>query len=430
MTEDSFEVEPEAEPEKIQADWLQELPRDKHGALKNTFAVLCAILRRAPEYESLRYNDMTLSPELNGNPLPEAESGSIRERIELRYDISPTPQNLSQALLTVSSERRFHPIKEYLRSLEWDGKSRLDGVLERVLCAPPNELYSTMIRKWFISAVARGLTPGAKVDTALVLVGRQGRQKSTFFSVLGGSWFSDSPIDIRNKDSMLQLAASWVYEWGEIEQITNAREASEVKAVLSSRQDMFRPPYERGVRTIPRGCVLVGTTNQGQFLNDETGSRRFWVVPAPAQIDVALLRANRDQLWAEAVAALEAGENWWLADAEDKAREADAERYQQSSPWEDEIIAWLAANRKNPKIHPALKLGELMEQCLKIERKDLDSKGRAASKILKKLGFEARLARCSRGVGSELGRFWFWPDEPRWLASDSNKLDPEDGGEL
>lgn len=429
VTSDGFEVESESErSDDDKPEWILRLPRDKKGALKNTFAVLCAIIRNAPEFATLRHNDMTLSPELHGETLPESEALRFREHIENRYGISPAWQNVLQAIQMVSRENRFHPVREYLQSLRWDGTPRVDSVLERILGVPNvTELHRLMLRRWFVSAVARGISPGSKVDTALVLVGKQGHRKSTFFSVLGGEWFNDSQIDIRNKDSMLQLAASWIYEWGEIEQITNAREASEVKAVLSSRKDLFRPPYERGVQAVPRGCVLVGTTNQAQFLNDETGSRRFWVIPAPAKINVDGLAAARDQLWAEAVMLYQDGETWWLEESDDQEREADAERYQQSSPWEDEITAWLSANRKNPRMYPAFKLNELMEQCLQIEKKDQDAKGKRVAKVLKKLGFEARYSRVNRGNGSELARFWFWPESPTWLTEpDSDGVD--DGG--
>lgn len=440
VTSDGFEVESDgeggSESKNIPARpaheaWINTLPRDKKGALKNTYAVLCTILRNGAEFLTLQYNDMTLSPELHGKPLPEDEAARIREHIEKRYGISPAWLNLLQAIQMVSRENRYHPVREYLQNLKWDRRQRIDTVLEKILgVTDATPLHKLMLRKWFISAVARGISPGSKVDTALVLVGQQGHRKSTFFSVLGGEWFNDSQIDIRNKDSMLQLAASWIYEWGEIEQITNAREASEVKAVLSSRKDLFRPPYERGVQAVPRGCVLVGTTNQAQFLNDETGSRRFWVIPAPTKINVEGLAAARDQLWAEAVAAYEGGEFWWLEEHEDREREADAERYQQSSPWEDEIMSWLSANRKNPRMYPAFKLNELMEQCLQIEKKDLDAKGKRVAKVLKKLGFEARYSRVNRGNGSELARFWFWPESPTWAREQDGGVDDEGGFEV
>src|SRR5262249_55182216 len=153
-----------------------------------------------------------------------------------------------------------------------------------------------MIRAWFVSAVARARQPGCKVDTALILIGSQGHYKSSFFRALGAPWFVDTQIDLSNKDAYMQLAAAWVYELPEIENITWAKQAGQIKGFVSSQVDRYRPPYERAVQEVKRGCVIVGTTNEDRFLSDSTGSRRFWCLSVTKVVDVEAVKAARDQL--------------------------------------------------------------------------------------------------------------------------------------
>lgn len=324
-------------------DWVAALYTSKGGAVKNTFANLCAILRNDTAYSTLRHNGMTLSPEIGGQAVTDARMGLIREEIEHRYGFSPSAEGVAQALVAVASERSYHPVQEYLGGLVWDGVERLtDASADYLGAATPVD--RTMLRAWFVSAVARALSPGCKVDTVLVLVGPQGYYKSSFFDTLAGpGWFTDSHVDLSNKDVYMQLARSWVVEWGEIERITARRGSDEVKSFISSRTDTFRPPYGRTVMAVPRSCVIVGSTNEDAFLQDPTGARRFWCIRVTRCIDTAAVAAARDQLWAEAVAAYRAGEGWWLAPEAAAAQTAASEAFRTVDPWEPPIAEWLAA---------------------------------------------------------------------------------------
>ncbi len=327
-------------------EWMDELIRSPKGAIRNTFANICAILRHAPEYAGLRFNEMLLTPEMGGKALADAELGAMREGIERRYQFSPGADSLSQALITVSAERIHHPVREFLRSLVWDGVARIDHVAGWYLGAEQSPINVTMLRAWFISAVARAMDPGCKVDTALVLVGKQGARKSSFFRVLGGEWFSDTGINLDSKDAYQQLRGAWVYEWGEIEYITGRAHASKVKAFVTSQVDSFRPPFMRALSAYKRSNVIVGSTNEDQFLNDPTGSRRFWCVRVGDHIDLERLTADRAQLWAEAMAAYRGGEAWWLSSDAEQARDGASEDFRVADPWEGAIAAWLAG--RNP----------------------------------------------------------------------------------
>lgn len=328
------------------SDWERALVRSGRG-VKNTFGNLCKIFRGAPEFAGrLRLNEMNQRVELDSRPLPEEHVGRIRETIEDADwgGFSPGKDSTFDAIRTVASERRYHPVREYLEGLVWDGESRLDKVITEVLRVPEiaiTPVSRAIIRKWFVSAVARALDPGCKCDTALVLQGAQGLKKSTFFAVLGGVWFGDTEIRIGDKDGLQQIHANWITEWGELDRITGSRHAGEVKSFVARQRDDFRPPYGRNVETYKRSCVIVGSVNPEAFLNDPTGSRRFWVIRVVLEIDVELLREWRDQLWAEAVVAYRAGETFFLDGEQEKERAEAAEAFRVRDSWEDVVEQWL-----------------------------------------------------------------------------------------
>lgn len=328
---------------QAEEDWASQLARNnnKQRDPKSTFANVCIVLRNAEEFRTLRFNEMTLSPELHGRALDDADLGIVRERIERQYLFAPASESLAHALVTVSSERKYHPVREYLEGLKWDGKRRLDRVAPDILGAESTPINRACLRAWFISAVARALKPGCKVDTCLILIGPQGMYKSTFFSILGGAWFSDTAIDLDSKDAMQQVNHAWIYEFGELDQITSKAHAGRIKAFISSQVDKYRPPYGKSVVSVPRGNVIVGSTNEDQFLADPTGARRFWCVRVPGRIDRDALTMSRDQLWAEALEAYRANEQWWLAGDAEKAQAAAADDHAIEHPWTPKIIDWL-----------------------------------------------------------------------------------------
>jgi putative DNA primase/helicase len=179
------------------------------------------------------------------------------------------------------------------------------------------------------------------VDTTLILAGPQGYYKSTFFRVLAGDHaFCDTPIDMRNKDAYLALRGAWLYEMAELSSM-RPRDAETVKAFLAAQEDHYRPPYGREMVDAPRQVVFVGTTNEVGFLNDPTGARRFWPVAVTRPIRVQDVRAERDQLWAEAVAAFRQGESWWLGEEGDAELREVHQDYESEDPWEVMIREWI-----------------------------------------------------------------------------------------
>lgn len=203
-------------------------------------------------------------------------------------------------------------VKEFLTTLPpWDLTPRLDTLLTDYLGAADNIYTRAVSRKSFTAAVARAMTPGVKFDILTVLVGPQGLGKSTFLSILGGEWFSDSLTTFTGKDAYEMIQGVWINEIGELNGFSKA-ENGQVKQFLSKKEDIFRVPFCKRTEQFPRRCVFFGTTNEGEFLKDKTGGRRFWPVDcgvnAPAKSVFKDLNLERDQIWAEAFLAWQMGE--------------------------------------------------------------------------------------------------------------------------
>ena len=231
-----------------------------------------------------------------------------------------------QALLDandlIMSQSTFHPVREWLESLEWDGIERLDTMLCDYLGAEDNPLTRAMTRKHFTAAVARVMRPGCKYDYILTLIGPQGIGKSTLVKTMGGDWFDDSMTSIEGKEGMEQIRGKWLIEFGEL---TNYKKSTSeaYKAFISKQEDSYRPAYGRKVEVYPRQCVFFATTNEPAFLKGDTGNRRFWTVEcdkADIMKDVwDELPEEREQLWAEAVHYFRNGEKLYLPRELEKA---------------------------------------------------------------------------------------------------------------
>lgn len=284
--------------------------------------------------------------------LIDADVSTFRARIEARFpggkdrDQNETGLQLSIADLHAACEQvahgnPYHPVREYLSGLTWDGTQRLGAACEDLLGAERSELNQAILTRWFVSAVARAIRPGCKVDTVLILVGDQGALKSTWFATLAAPWFVDSAVDLSDKDSYQVLRRAWIYEWAELEVLRRTKDAATAKAFLSSSVDTYRPSYGRLVVDVPRGCVIVGSTNNDEFLSDYTGNRRFWPVRV-GKIDIESTAAQRDQLWAEAMRLYSSGERWWLDGSELEWMEGRHEEHVIRDAWEEVVLSWTA----------------------------------------------------------------------------------------
>lgn len=278
------------------------------------------------------------SPPWGGKPRPLRESDADElalwiagtERIVMSRD------HWWHALTTEAERHPFDLVRDWLESIEWDQQERISWWLAHRCGAEASPFVAAASRAWMVSAVARTLQPGVQADHMLVLEGEQGVGKTTVIRELAGAeWYSEVAVSDA-KDAILTVHGPWICEWAELSGLQR-RDAETVKAFVSRRTDRVRLPYGRRMVDIPRRCVFAGSTNEGTWQTDPTGGRRYWPVKV-GRCDVKGIRADREQMWAEAVAAYRAGEQWWL-DGE-VAREARGEqeaRYE-GDPWEDRIL--------------------------------------------------------------------------------------------
>jgi predicted P-loop ATPase len=255
-----------------------------------------------------------------------------------RYRLHAKSTAVAEAIEAIARRHRFHPVREYLDGLNWDGIPRVASLLAAYCGADATDYTTRASEILLFSAVARVLVPGAKADVMVVLEGTQGAGKTRAVRTLfGAEWSAEAMESPASKDFYQCLAGRWGIEIGEMESFTKA-EVNKVKQALSAQDDTYRPSYGRYARKFPRQCVFVGTTNDDQYLRDATGARRFLPVRVSA-VDVKKLGADRDQIWAEAIARYRKGVDWWTLP--DGAAEQQDARYLADS-WSDPIERWLS----------------------------------------------------------------------------------------
>lgn len=293
----------------------------------------------------LRFNEMSGRHIIGDELLRDAFIDEVRANIEARFDgakgekgLKLSREDVFHALVQVAETNRFHPVRSYLQGLKWDGIERLNNVAYDILDAK-GELSQIVIRKFLISAVARPLSPGCKVDTVPILVGPQGVGKSSFIRTICAPWFIDSPIDVHTKDAFQVGRTAWLVELAELESLRRAKDATAIKAHITSAVDTYRASYGRFVQDVPRTYLFIGSTNQDEFLVDETGNRRFWPVRV-GKIEIGFAEEQRDQIWAEAVHAFSQGERWWLSTEEESLLDTAHEQHRIRDAWEVPILAW------------------------------------------------------------------------------------------
>lgn len=277
------------------------------------------ILERDPALRDvLAYNELSNNVQARTPwPWPHGPAGDVTDAVDLLLGDYLTEQYglpsisraaLTEAIQTVAHKRRFHPIREYLQGLAWDGTSRIDKWLIHALGESPSTRRPAMVeylqvvgRCWLLGMVNRVMDPGCKFDYCPVLEGAGGLRKSTLVEVLAGKqYFSDTPFEVgRGKEGQEQVQGLWLYEIAELTHFSKA-EVGAIKAFISSKADRYRVAYGATVSNFPRQCLLVGTTNENTYLRDRTGNRRFWPIPVRNVINTEWVAKYRDQLLAEA----------------------------------------------------------------------------------------------------------------------------------
>lgn len=337
----------------------------------------------------VRLNEFDQDIYVDGERLADADLIDIANDVDRCYDLPNVKPMVADALVSVARQHAYHPVRDYLRGLRWDGRRRIEGMLTTYMGAAPGLANDAMAYRWMISAVARIMAPPVKVDTMLILAGKQGAGKSTFAAILGGEWFSDAEVDPHNiKDAVLNLQGVWIMEVGEVDK-WKGREQSTVKAFITRENDKIRKPYGRYPEHFPRQSVFIGTTNADDFLTDSTGARRYWPVQV-GRLDAEGLRRDRDQLWAEAVRMFNDGEQWHLDENERKAASEAASHFTRSDPWEAAVKDAVGLRRE-------VTVAEVMKEMgLAVERQDYGAANRVGD-VLRGMGWSKK--RVSTSVG-------------------------------
>jgi predicted P-loop ATPase len=349
-------------PPRAVPPWAEACIKDDYGRIIPCLANVLIALRALPDVaDAFAYDTMACSAILRSAlpiaPGGESASSAPFPRAVRDEDVSQLQEWLQhqgmpkigkdqvhQAVDQRAMECAFHPVRDYLDGVRWDKTPRLDDWLSTYLGAPKDAYTARVGRMFVIGMVARIYRPGCKHDYMLVLEGDQGDRKSTALRILAGNWFSDGLPDLHHSDPVrlsMHLRGKWLVEIGELSAFGKA-DTEALKAFITRQEEKFTPKFGRKEVVEPRQCVFAGSTNKDAYLKDETGGRRFWPFRV-GFIDLDALARDRDQLFAEAVAAFRAGGKWWPeADFErEHIRPQQAARYE-ADPWETAIMEHVA----------------------------------------------------------------------------------------
>lgn len=335
-------------------EWISHLTKDGNGRFEKTINNVVLVLENDPLLKGKIVTDEFASCGMALGRLPwdareekrrwkDADDASFYRYMETFYGITGR-EKLDNGLLIVSSQNRINDVKQYLQGLKWDGVKRVDRLLVDYLGAEDNAYSHAVIRKLLCAAVARAVKGGVKFDYMPILTGPQGIGKSTFLSILGKEWFSDSLTTFEGKEAAELIQGTWINEVGELTAFTK-QETQTIKQFLSKTDDIYRAAYGRRTEKYPRRCVFCGTSNDSEFLKDSTGNRRFWPVDVgehPAVKSVWKdLPGEVDQIWAEAYMLYVLGEELYLPKEIEALAEQQQEEHKESSGKEGLIREFL-----------------------------------------------------------------------------------------
>lgn len=288
-----------------------------------------------------------------------------------------TDATINKAIQAWAYPRPHNEPREWMESLTWDGKPRIDRFFPDYMGSEENEYTLAIGRNFWLGMAARIYHPGCQLDNMVILKGPQGGYKSTSLRIIGGKWYASAQESVLSKDFYQTLQGKLLLEIGELDTFDRA-EVGTIKRVVATPTDRFRESYGRKVDDYPRQCIFVGTTNEDQPLRDYTGGRRFWPVDCGV-INTAAITADREQLFAEAVFRIKRGEEWYIVPQE--ATRAVQEANRQEDEWESILRDYLSRNT------PPYSLTEIAQGCFDIKPEKLDRLT------------QLRIGRCMRVLG-------------------------------
>lgn len=341
-------------------EWKEKLDVDRKGNIYGTIDNICLILENDPYFKGRIAFDDFEKCEVAVRDLPwrkinwlnrrliDRDDANIRHYLEKAYGISHLSKT-KDAMQVWAQKTVFHPIRDFLQSIEWDGIQRVDSLLIDYQGAEDNEYTRTVTRKALVAAVARVMRPGIKFDTILTLVGEQGLKKSSLIAKLGKQWFSDSfsfsQLTKNETKACEQIQGVWLVEIPEMSGMAKA-EVETVKHFVSKTEDRFRVAYGHRTENFPRQCIFFGTTNKFDFLKDPTGNRRYWpvqvmVTEPEKNVFTDLTDYEINQIWAEALQFYNDGETLHLSERMVEVAKAVQKRHTEEHPWMNIIQEYL-----------------------------------------------------------------------------------------
>lgn len=327
ILDEDFETEIESvEGDQDDIEWMTDLDKDSKGAYLSSAPNINLILQHDTRlkdcfkqnlFDNKRYVQKTLpwrripKPE----PIKNVDYSGVRNYIETIYGITGV-QKIDDALALEFEKKSFHPIKDYLNGLKWDGNQRIDFLLIDYFGSDDNAYTRESIRKALVAAVSRIYNPGCKFDSVLTIIGPQGTKKSSFVNKLGGLWYSDTFMTVHGNQAFEQLQGAWIMEIAEMSGFRKSDNEA-IKHYITKQIDSFRPAYGRATESFPRQNIFIATSNKRELFTDVTGNRRFWPIDVIADNilkDVWRdLDGEIDQIWAEAKHLYDVGEKLYLS---------------------------------------------------------------------------------------------------------------------
>jgi len=384
------------------------LQRSEKGAALPSLANIEQILREDSRWSGvLGFDTMAYQiskrrapPYAGGEIGPWTDVDEVRTQIWLarEYGFQARVKDVRHAMMSAAAFAPYHPVRDYLENLRWDGVPRVLEAASTYFGAEDGgdrgEYNMLAVRKWLIAAVARALQPGCKADNVLILEGEQGKLKSTALENLGGQWFADTPFHIGSKDAFLVIQGVWIMELAELDGLSRA-ESSQAKAFFSSPRDRYVPKYIAHAVQVPRSCVFAGTVNLGTYLHDRTGNRRYWPLRV-GRMDVDGILRDRDQLWAEAVVLYRNKTKHWVEPDEVEKFAVEQEAREIPDALEDRLRDYLTARTETT-------IGEVLESGLGLEIRDwTHAMHSRVGQLLNRLGWET--AARPRGASGDARR--------------------------
>lgn len=376
------------EPASAAPHWKSALLRKPLGGFEDCKENVAMVLESHPDLTGLiGFNEFSARIEKLRVPPWRSASGEWTEEDDLELSmwlgvqtklLFKSTSTIGEGVRLISSRNKFHPVRDWLHSLEWDGEERL-GIWMRDCLGVKDSAYTRLIGTlWMRQAVNRILHPGCKGDYVLILEGTQGLMKSSALRALGGDWFSDAPLDLNSKDAYMTINGTWIYEIAELDAF-NRSEATRIKAFLTQAQDRYRPPYGSRMVTQLRQTVFAATTNNFEYHKDPTGNRRFWSAMC-TRIDISLIRDIREQLFAEAVHQVLAGKQVYPTREQETILIVPEQQMREIvDPWHEVIAQWLDDNVQFTK--KKFTSSEILTGAIKMELSKIDGQRSATTRI-------------------------------------------------